>query len=233
VRKRISTTDESLATTEIQRLLQTAVRAAIREQTILPKPSTQGTTSGSLKRVTISTIRVASGILGLTALVAAALASSLGTNLLLLLLLLFLYRQATKMAKELRHETLFGTVNDGTTASNSVAEFRNDSSAIIHIRKVTYAHGYFTAGLDEDGSVEISKSPTLAGLTNNGPFFSWLQRVGGQPGVAADSSKSFNGGQTWGKGQLTLEPNESLFVNVIKDTGGALGFTYQISYEFS
>ncbi len=225
--------DESLATHEIQRLLQTAVRAAIREQITSVKPSTPATTSGSLKRVSISIIRVASGILGVTAVVLAALASSLATPLLLLLLLLFLHRQATNMAKELRHETLFGTVNDGTTASNSAAEFRNDSSAIIHIRKIGYAHGYFTAGLDEDGSVEISKSPTLAGLTNNGPFYSYLQRLAAAAGVAADSSRSFNGGQTFGKGQLTLEPNESLFVNVIKDTGGALGFTYQIAYEFT
>lgn len=229
----IKTTDESLAMTEIQRLLQTAVRAAIREQTTLPKQSTPVTTSGSPRRVSIAIIRVVSHIVGVTAVLVAVLASSLGTNLLLLLLLLLYRREVTKMAKELRWEMLHGTIADGTTASNSAAEFRNDSAAIIHVRAIKWSHGYFTAGLDEDGSIELSKSPTMAGLTNNNPFFTYLQRMAGAPGVATDSSSTQSGGTTFGKGQLTLEPNESLYANSAKDSGGALGFTYMIGYEFS
>lgn len=140
------------------------------------------------------------------------------------------------LARELRHEVLTGTIADGTTASNSAAEFRNDSAGMIHIRGLDYDHTYGTAENDESATVEITKAPSFQSGTNNSPFFAWPQTVSiesGTTGAALDDvSVSIQGGKRWGRGQLTLEPNESLFVNVLKNTGGALSFLFVIEYEF-
>lgn len=140
------------------------------------------------------------------------------------------------MADELRWETLAGTIADGTTASNSAAEFRNDASRLLHIRTILYDHLFNTAANDERGTAEISKSPVIASFTNNNVFFAYGQSVGitgGTTGAALDDVAVFvNGGHNFGKGQLTLEPNESLFVNVSKTSGGIWSFQYQIGYHY-
>lgn len=139
------------------------------------------------------------------------------------------------MADELRWEHLVTTVADGTTASNSAAEFRNDSSKIIHIRHIGYNHDIQNAENDERGTVEISKSPTFASSTNNNVFFAKSQTiaVSATTGAATDdSSNSEIGRDSFGQGQLTLEPNESLFMNVSKTSGGAILGRYHIGYHF-
>lgn len=145
-------------------------------------------------------------------------------------------RRSENMAQELRHETLTAAVADGTTSSNSVAEFRNDSSRDIMIREIVYAHALATAANDENALVEIGKSPTQASLTNNQVFFNFPQQLNIAAGTigsgADDVGTSRNGGKNWERGQLTLEPNESLFVNATKTSGGALRFRYVIGYEF-
>lgn len=135
------------------------------------------------------------------------------------------------MSQEGRHESLSNTVADGTTASNSVSEFRNDSSGFIHIRGATYAHQLRTAQVNEQGQIELSKSPVMAATTNNNVFFTWMQSIASNGG-AADDTSAINGGRKWGRGQLVLEPNESLFVNVTKTSGGIIVFSYVLEYEF-
>jgi len=194
-----------------------------------------GTTSGLPQRATSFGIRSLSALLGAGVIALSVLASDLGIPILLLLLVGatgMILRRMNSMAKELRQETLKGNVADATTAANSDAEFRNDSSAIIHIRKIHYTHIYHTAAIDERALVELSKSPTIASLVNNGVFYTYPQQVGGG-GAVGDSTGSVNGGTTYGKGQLTLEPNESLFVNASKTSGGGLAYIYVIEYEFS
>ncbi len=236
--------DESLLEKTIQQLSQTVARAAIQEQITLARQSTVETTSGLQKRVLSVGIRTAVSALGLTAIALFALAHSLATPILLLLLLLLALRfqrlhkdnkalfAPESMAKELRQETLKGNVADGVTSASSDSEFRNDSSALIHIRKIHYTHIFHTAAIDERALVELSKSPTIASLVNNGVFYTYPQQVGGG-GAVGDSTGSINGGTTYGKGQLTLEPNESLFVNASKTSGGGLAYIYVIEYEFS
>lgn len=136
------------------------------------------------------------------------------------------------MAQELRHELLNITVADGTTASNSAAEFRNDSASMAFIRGLDYAHTLSTAGPNEVGQAEISKSPTLQQETNNSPFFVWPQTLAANTDVALDSNMSINGSKRYGRGQLSLEPNESLFVNIFKSSGGSFAVRYVIEYEF-
>lgn len=139
-------------------------------------------------------------------------------------------------AVELRWEVLNVQTADGTTSANSAAEFRNDSSRTMHIRIITVTMQLDTAANDETGLIEISKSPTLAINTNNNVFYTWptfLGVSGGTTGAALDDVSFFeNKVIKYGKGQLTLEPNESLFVNVSKSSGGTVQSRYVIGYQF-
>ncbi len=136
------------------------------------------------------------------------------------------------MASELRHETLFDTGADGVLVVSAGAEFRNDSSQMIHIREIEYNHGLATAGPNEGGSVELSKSPVFAGNTNNNVFFTMGQQLRLPTDVALDSGMGVNGKSKYGRGQVTLEPNESLFINMDKTSGGVLNARYNIRYHF-
>lgn len=138
------------------------------------------------------------------------------------------------MARELRHETLAPT--NVTVDTNSAAEFRNDSASMIHIRGIDYAHKMITAENDESMTVEISKAPTLQSNTPNSPFFNYPQSVGitATTGAALDdSTAAVNGSKRWGRGQLTLEPNESLFVNIDVAGTPSANVLYVLEYEFA
>ncbi len=221
---------------EIQRVMARAVKDAVTHSlTTSSNPPQMGTTSGMQRGAMSLFIRVVSAVLGISAIVISVLVSDLAVPLMMLVLCIVsvkLLRRKPKMAAELRQEILKGNVADGTAAASADSEFRNDSSAIIHIRKIHYTHLYHTAAIDERGLVELSKSPTVASLTPNNVFYTYPQQVGGG-GAVGDSSGTINGGTTYGKGQLTLEPNESLFVNVSKTSGGGLAYIYVIEYEFS
>lgn len=140
------------------------------------------------------------------------------------------------MADELRWETLTDTVADGTTTANAGAEFRNDASVIMHIRTIIWDRSLNTAANDERDTMEISKSPVIASFTNNNVFFAYPQSLGvhgGTTGAALDDVSMFaHGGHNFGMGQLTLEPNESLFVNTSKTSGGTSFASYQIGFHY-
>ncbi len=136
------------------------------------------------------------------------------------------------MAQELRQEILAATIAGGVTQSDSVAEFRNDTNGFISVRKVHKAISGNTFASTESASVELSKSPTVASNVNNNPFFTLLTRLQKLSGDAVDSGDRVNGTSSWGRGQLILEPNESLFVNVLKSSDPVLSIHYELEYEF-
>lgn len=139
------------------------------------------------------------------------------------------------MAEELRCETLVATTADGTQNSNAGAEFRNDSSRVLHIREIRWSHKFDSVSAGEGCFIEISKSPTFAGRTNNNVFWTMMNAMGGPPTGAspADGDVFTQGQDKWAKGQVTLEPNESLFINTTKDqTGGGAQANFQIYYTF-
>lgn len=137
------------------------------------------------------------------------------------------------LAKEQRHEILRASVADGTTASDAAAEFRNRSSSVMHIRSIDLDSTITAAGPAEGATVEISKAIAFQGNTNNSPFFSLVVPNEMNTDVALDSSSATFKAKRWGKGQLTLEPNESLFMNIVKTTGGLAVGRAIIEYEFS
>jgi len=136
------------------------------------------------------------------------------------------------MAQELRQEILAATVAGGVTQSDSVAEFRNDTNGMISMRKIHKAISANAMASAESASVEISKSPTVASTVNNNPFFTILTRLQKMSGDAVDSGDRVNGTSSWGRGQLVLEPNESLFVNVLKSSDPVVSIHYELEYEF-
>ncbi len=139
------------------------------------------------------------------------------------------------MAEELRSEVLSSTLADGTQNANAAAEFRNDSSRMLFVRQISWAHKLDSAGPAEGAYVEVSKSPTFTGRGNNNVFFTLMQCVGAQATGAtpADGDSIENGKDKWSKGQVTLEPNESLFINITKDqTGGGMQANYVLYYHF-
>lgn len=134
------------------------------------------------------------------------------------------------MAKELRWENLVTAIGDGTTSGNSVAEFRNDASVILHIRDLWASISAGTLGIDESVHVELSKSPVFASTTQNGVFWAWNQRLGSDG--SGDGEVTWNGGRKYGKGQLTLEQNESVFTNAVKTSGGILAANHVIGFHY-
>ncbi len=136
------------------------------------------------------------------------------------------------MAQELRQEILAGTVLAAATQSDSISEFRNETNGFISIRK---SHGTVSANAmasAESASVELSKSPTVASTVNNNPFFTVNYRLQKMSGDAVDSGDRVNRTISWGRGQLVLEPNESLFVNAIKSADPVVSFFFELEYEF-
>jgi len=137
------------------------------------------------------------------------------------------------MTKELRQEVLHSS--GGSTDANAVAEFRNDSAVTLSIMDIDYAHLMSNSDADEDIYVELSKAPVFQGRTNQSPFFTYPQILvgSGAPIGAAAGTAAINGGKSYDKGQLTLEPGESLFMNTARNAGDAeLDATYVINYEF-
>lgn len=133
------------------------------------------------------------------------------------------------MAEELRWEGMLGA--GGTVSADSQAEFRNDSSRFIHIRQLRYSIRMSAAGVDEMAVCEVSKSPayTRGGVS---PFFSFPVTLASATAVALDSSMSINGGQSYAKGQLTLEPGESLFLNMAVFGAPTVSNSWEIGYHF-
>lgn len=141
------------------------------------------------------------------------------------------------MANELRFETLFQSVADGTTAENAGEEFRNDSASMIHIRELDQNGWISTGANDESMFAEVSKAPTRQAATVNGPFFVSplnLFIAAGTTGSGADDvGIATHKVKKFGRGQLTLEPGESLFMNMAKSSGGSGNHQCIIAYEFA
>lgn len=137
------------------------------------------------------------------------------------------------LAAELRQEILTGSIAGGITQSDAAAEFRNDSSGMIWMRKIHAAHSANAMASAESASIEISKSPTVTSTTNNNPFYTILYRLQKMSGDTVDSGDRVNRTISYGKGQLVLEPNESLFVNVLKSSDPVVSFFFELEYEFA
>lgn len=135
---------------------------------------------------------------------------------------------------ELRWEVMQDTVNDGTAVANAGAEFRNETSAMIHIRRIRAACLLSAAAPGEASTIELSKAPVFQSNTDESPFFTYpvqlaIPATGATP---ADGDAAENEESLYGRGHLTLEPNESLFLNTNKTAGGQSVGRFVLGYEF-
>lgn len=139
------------------------------------------------------------------------------------------------MAEELRWETLFSTAVADTSA---FGEFRNETSGDINIRSLD-GDFMLTVAVSSDsivaGGLQISKS-RIRDVTNNSSIF--------QANISLHCSKDATDGngaggdsgrlnKLYAKGQLTLEPGESLFAHLdFTNTPGEARSTWTIGYHF-
>lgn len=133
---------------------------------------------------------------------------------------------------ELRWENVYNTTGDA--ASNAAQEFRNETSRILHIRRIAVSLSVGDMAPNEIGENELSKAPVLQMDTDESPFFTFSVRVAGPPAGAtpADGEMTHNEERLYGRGHLTLEPNESLFYNQLQSADPTTNVNWVIGYEF-
>lgn len=137
------------------------------------------------------------------------------------------------MAEELRWENL--VVSGNSADADNAASFTNNASKTLHIRTISYHHTFTTMAPNERIDVEISKAPSKQMDLNASTFFVYDQGYIGPPTGAtpADGGASIQGHRNFAKGQLTLEPGESLHVNADNSGSGPLGnFRYRLGYHY-
>lgn len=136
------------------------------------------------------------------------------------------------MAEELRWETI-RTV--ATTDTNAFGTFTNTTKGNIHIRSIDiegFAQSDTAAAASSAARVQVSKSNSIDDGQNSTIFqlnaaASTLNLASG----AGSGGEPFNKGKLYARGQLTLEPGESLFghlgiTNAITDLLGLVTFGY-------
>lgn len=139
------------------------------------------------------------------------------------------------MAEELRWHMLAGTTPDTDTGDDADAQFENSADKICHIREIQISCRLKTATCDEYANVEVSKAPGGDQMAVNGSnFYTLPVRLVAPPAGATpvDGGVFYNGVRKYAKGQVTLEPNESLFVNTLKSAGGHLEYTFEIGFHY-
>lgn len=140
------------------------------------------------------------------------------------------------MADELRWEAMVVSVPDGTTLENAGSTFRNTTDATMFIRKVRINATMSGASPNETCTFQWSKSRTIV-LGNNEPGLN-IQTQLAMPSQTFNASPPEDGALAinqllqFAKGEITLEPNEAVFVNTTKTSGGAADATHNVGYHF-
>lgn len=137
------------------------------------------------------------------------------------------------MADELIWRTLFAS-DTGDTQYDAAAELRNDSSRDMLIRKnsLNVRAGVLTD--DDEYGAEISTDPTFTTAAVNGdPGYRLVAE--GQHVIETTGAAQVGISKTdsYGRGQLVLEPGESLYLNMFADAGSnVIAARAVIGWEF-
>lgn len=138
------------------------------------------------------------------------------------------------MGDELRAVTLTGALAAGTTDFDKQSTFTNETNDLIHIKQVIEAHDGNLFAPGESVMLELSKSPTRASVVDDDRTFRLPTRARGNvAGASADEGGiQINKNTRFARGEFTLEPNESVYVNASKSSGPACIYEYVLQYEF-
>jgi len=138
------------------------------------------------------------------------------------------------MATELRWITLIGTMAAGTTSTDNMATFRNETSETLDIIMVQEAHTGSNFAPEDNLTLELSKSPTQATrVDQDGTFrIASSMKGGGTGATPVDGGEFWNRVTRYDDGEVTLEPQESLHVNGQSSSDVAGFFEYNIGFRF-
>lgn len=138
------------------------------------------------------------------------------------------------MAEELRWHLMATTVADGTTTENGAATFRNTTDKNLFVRNIDQELRLQAAEADEDAMMEVSKQATFQATTNGAVGFRQIVQTGMAESAAAEVDGQITAGKNkaYAKTQVILEPNEALFLNTLKSTGGSVRGEALIGYHF-
>lgn len=138
------------------------------------------------------------------------------------------------MATKLRWESVTQVVADGTTSEDNGSRHTNDSDNDEHIRQIHARASISVAGPGESVTGQLSQQNTFQTLTqkNNEEEFRLTVEAVMNTDVALDTNNSNSQSFYFGRGQLILEPGQSLKSSLVKSSGGAAGMDWLIGYEF-
>lgn len=134
-------------------------------------------------------------------------------------------------AGELIWRTLFDGSFNGQ--ADAMAELRNDSSRDMSIRKTSINLRAGVAADDDEYAVELSTDPTYTTSTVNGDP-GWRSVVDGETVFTTSgfTQTGISKTESFGKGQLILEPGESIYLNGFTDASMIGAARAVIGWEF-
>lgn len=138
------------------------------------------------------------------------------------------------MASELRWITLIGTVAGGTTQDDSVATFRNESAEELDLIVISESHTTLLMNAAESSTLELSKSPTASSRVDQDGTYRHSTTMRGPSGTATivEGGEYVNRSTRYDDGEVTLESQEAVFVNVLSTSAVSTLFEYNIGFRF-
>lgn len=140
---------------------------------------------------------------------------------------------ALVLAQELRWQTLVNNYDTGELRANAEEVFTNESNDIMHIRMLRIESKALDLADNESCRMEISKAPAYQS-DDETTFFTWgvVHAADHVPAGSEEIGKVAMATIMFARGQLTLEPNESLYTNWLKDSTVVGDYVVRIGYEY-
>lgn len=136
------------------------------------------------------------------------------------------------MAKKLRWHKIRQQVADGTTAENNGARFTNQSDDDFIIRQIHTVAKLQTAGIGEEMECQLSYQGAINTADDEDEFrleIDAMMPASGATPVDGDIVESDH--FYFDRGQLVLEPGESLKSSMQKSSGGIGTGIWMLGYE--
>jgi len=136
------------------------------------------------------------------------------------------------MAKKLRWHTIRLTDADATTGVDNGARFVNESQQDYHVRQQHWQMELTAAAPGEGGDAQLSFQSTFARVNDEDEYRETVSV--GMPATGAtpvDGDANRNQEYYFDRGQLIIEPGESLKLSTNKTNGGALRTGILIGFE--
>lgn len=128
---------------------------------------------------------------------------------------------------------MVGALAAGSTEGLALASFQNTTEETLFIRKMRITLNLIDSAPSEFALLQISKQRSLVVADGTSGFN--LNTQVSVPSAAAgaeDGSSSVNELLQFAKGEVTLEPNEEIFLNIGKSNGGDAEAVVAVGHHF-